>query len=308
MSEIVESIERKALVFSLMKNTYYPKDFREEFVGVEMKYTPGFKGKQVARGVKLEDEKKVPALIREVGVDTNNPNWTEKSEDFWAEWAYGVPVGLVTDGKKIEGGTEIDGSYAVDKDGIIYPSNPFDYFLLNLMQEDDKVAKDIEEWPFRSEYEFFLIDKTIQQKKEQDTIKKTSDVYIKTAKLLAIEGKQDIIKYILQIYKKDISPIEILTYDKSKLKEALLQLSKENPDAILEAMKDEEVLSFKAFGKQLIHSGGISLNGNAYFYQNEKIASNDDELLMWIKNPENNGVIAKLQAHIEFYKTKNVIG
>lgn len=307
MSTIAESKERKALVFSLMKNTYFPKAFRDEFVGVDMNYTPGFVGKQIARGVKLEDERKVPAFAREVGVGVSSPEWTEKSEEYWAEFSSKVPVGLVSDNNKIEGGTEINGSYKVDTEGNIYPDNINEYMLYNLMEQDDKVAKSVSDWAYRNDYDFFLIDKTIQQRQEVDAVKKSANVLVKVAKLIGVEGKEDIMKYILQVYDKDVSPIEVLVYNKTQLQEGMIELTKKNPDAILEAMKNEDILIHKAFMKQIIHSGGILPQGNAFFYQNEKIASNEDELILWIKNPENNGVISKLQAQIDYYKTNNVI-
>lgn len=307
MSTIAESVEKKAVVFSLMKNTYFPKPFLDEFVGVNMNYTPGFKDRQIARGVKLEDEKRVPAFIREVGVGVNSPEWTEKSEEYWAEWTYKVPVGLISEASKIEGGTEINAGYKVDTEGIIYPNNINDYMLYNLMVQDDKVAKSTAEWAFRNDYDFFLVDKEVQQKQEVDAVKKSAQVLVKVAKLIGTEGKEDIIRYILQVYKKDVSPIEVLVYNKTQLQEALMNLAKESPESIIEATKDEENLVHKAFAKQIIHSGGILPQGNSFFYNNDKIANSEDELLLWIKNPENNGVIAKLQAQIEYYKTNNVI-
>ena len=164
-------IERKAKVFSVNNNEYLPPSFIENFDNKTVSYTTGFGETGLSVGIPVSEQAKCPQFVKSVGVDPNNPNWTEKVSDYWAEFEYKIPLGKIGKNNKVEDGLEVDGSYTKGEDGVIHPNDINGYILLNLMENDIEVAKSVGDWPYKNQYKFFCLDTTKQKEEENKAIK-----------------------------------------------------------------------------------------------------------------------------------------
>lgn len=300
-----QTVERKAIAFACFNNAYLPKKFVEEFDNKQVPYTIGYGEFGINRPIPLEIETKVPAFAKLVGVDFNNPNWTERVEDFLAEWEIKIPLGEMK-GSKVDGGMILDGGYRQDENGIIHPNDINAYIALNLMSQDGEVGKDVDSYKYKSQYKFFCLDVTKQKAEEIASIENEKKNYQRTAKLLSAKDNDDQLKFILQVYNKEVSPIEISGYTRIQLEDGIIELSKKNPKAIAEATSEGFELAQKAFLTELVHSGAVQQQGNAYFFKSQLLANDDEQMIIWLKNPANSGDIAKMQAIILNYKATNV--
>lgn len=304
---MLETIERKAKVFSVFNNDYLPTTFVENFDNKSVSYTAGFNDTGLAIGIPVAKQSKCPDFVRIVGVDTNNPNWTEEVANFWAEFEYKVPLGKIGKNNKVEEGVEIDGSYSVDEKGNIFPVDIKGYILLNLMENDGEVAKSVSDWPYKDQYKFFCLDTTKQKQEEEKSIKDASLVIRKTANLISKKDNNNQLKFILQVFNNEVSPIEVSGYDRLALEAGVMELAKTNPTAIIDATDENFNLEQKAFIRELVHSGAINQQGSTYFHNTNRLASTDEEMIRWLLDPVNNNVITQLQAVIANYRATNVI-
>ncbi len=300
-------IERKAKVFSVFNNEYLPASFIENFDNKSVSYTAGFGDTGLSVGIPVSKQTKCPEFVKVVGVDPNNPNWTEEVANFWAEFEYKVPLGKIGKNNKVEDGLEIDGSYEESEDGKLHPVDVKGYILLNLMENDIEVAKSVGDWPHKSQYKFFCLDTTKQKQEEEKSIKDAGLVLLRTAKLISKKDNNEVLKFILQIFNTDVSPIEIGTYNRLDLEAGIMQLAQTKPSALVEATEEGYNLEQKAFIRELVHSGAINQQGSVYFNGVNKLASSDEEMIRWLLDPTNGNTIQQLQAVISNYRATNVI-
>lgn len=301
------TVERKAKVFSVNNNEYLPPSFIENFDNKTVSYTAGFGETGLSVGIPVSEQAKCPQFIKVVGVDPNNPNWTEKVSDFWAEFEYKIPLGKIGKNNKVEDGLEIDGSYSKDESGVIHPVDVNGYILLNLMENDIEVAKSVVDWPYKNQYKFFCLDTTKQKEEEDKAVKDAGLVLRRTATLISKKDNNEILKFILQIFNADVSPIEIGTYNRLDLEAGIMQLAQTKPNAIIEATEEGYNLEQKAFIRELVHSGAINQQGSTYFHGVNKLATTDEEMIRWLLDPVNVNTIQQLQAVIANYRATNVI-
>ena len=300
-------IERKAKVFSVNNNEYLPASFIENFDNKTVSYTAGFGETGLSVGIPVSEQTKCPQFVKVVGVDPNNSNWTEKVSDFWAEFEYKIPLGKIGKNNKVEDGLEIDGSYSKDENGVIHPVDVNGYILLNLMENDIEVAKSVVDWPYKNQYKFFCLDTTKQKEEENKAIKDAVLVLRRTATLISKKDNNEILKFILQIFNTDVSPIEIGTYNRLDLEAGIIQLAQTKPNVIVEATEEGYNLEQKAFIRELVHSGAINQQGSTYFHGVNKLATTDEEMIRWLLDPVNVNTIQQLQAVIANYRATNVI-
>lgn len=297
-------VKRLATVFSigalhLIENKTIAKDIIK---GEKKRYSAGIskKTRQLRRAIPIKDERKYPELPSLVGTSFSDPQWTEKCENFWAEYVFQVPFGWINpETGKVEGGQEIDAGYTEDG-GLFYPNNFGEFILFELMKDDIEVATNPDLYGNRGSFAFFCIDSTAEAAKAIENTKLKIDANMQLATLLVdrdVDTKLGLFRIIAGRVDPEISIIHARTMSKDEVIESLIRGSEKNPAKFLQAVNDKD-LAIKAFIAEAVAAGIFTQIGENYLHKSETIGREAD-VISFLKNSANGDIKAEIKAQIE---------
>lgn len=298
---------RKANVFAvgsldLIENKAKAKELIQE---ESKRYSGGFEGPNPKRAIPLREETKYPQLASAVGASFSDPFWTEKVKNFWAEFSYRIPYGVVNEYGAIEGGIELDASFTTDGDKI-YCENFEQFILFEMMQKDREVCLNPELWNERRSYGFFCIDKTKETQRAKELTKLKQDAVIELAKLLQdqeVESRKGFFRVLAGAIDPEITALYAKTMSYDDVIRTIITASEKYPKAFLEAAKDDTLMK-RAFIREAVEAGAVTKVGNKYVFENEEFGS-ETEFISFLSNPANAEYRQKIKTKIEEF---SVIG
>ena len=297
-------IEKKAIVFAVENNQYLSKKFLEDVPSAsDLRYTTGFKGKVVKKGISLAEETKMPELWNAVNADPKSPNFIESVNEYWNDFEVLIPSGIIEKGI-VDGGMTLDAGYRVDEStGYIYPNNFINYALYNLMIDDDTVCKDIANWDGRGNYNYFMISNESVEKIAQESL----DQEIKITEVLhkALTFDLDTIKNLVKVYSKQYVQSDIEAFTILEAKQAIVKMAKEEKEGLTKGVSDTK-LGVKAKIAEYITYGLITEQQDAFYIKEDKIANKKSELTLYVENAVNQKVIFDLDKQVLLLKKREI--
>lgn len=308
----MSKVERRATVFAVgdLPQIVDPEQ-RKEFLGSEKRrYSGGFKGKAIRRGIPVEKVKKYPQLAAQIGTSFNDNTWNERETTFWAEYNAMIPFGRINDAGKIEGGREINASYEV-KDGEVICDDLMDYILFEMMQDDKEVGINPELYDTdQQNYAFFCIDQTVETERSKQLLQYKMDANEALAKILleykeAPEKHQTRIRAIAAAVDTEASGLHFRIQSIEEALSSVMRGAEKDPAKFLKVLEDKSLIT-KAFINDCVDAGIFQRIGNQYVYEGETYES-INELVKFIKDPSRTEIKARLEAQLKEFSAMQII-
>lgn len=187
-------------------------------------------------------------------------------------------------------GVELDISKS--EEGV--PKNPRDYFAFNFIKNHpdvyDQERKELGETRPPAETVFFLIDPNVEKAKKKALNKKKEQAMATFLKVKKNKAQTD---YILELtkseHKKSVSSI-----DADDKVDVLQEVFESNPELFNEVATDAH-LEHKALLSRLLEANVLQEQGNSIWEENEKLASNREEMIFWLSDKANAEHVSKLK-------------
>lgn len=272
-----------------------PKDMRDEVykrVGSEFDKSQGLTSKAIIRGLN-EDQEKVylPNLI---GISATNQEFPKRAMDFWADYTItptkkGLLLNISTEEKEV---SMPDGSKKI----IDVPVNIDDYMMYMFAKQSSKVASNPDDLDNAGHFDFILEDLTKVRERELSEFEARDSATLIYARLTSkFESNMTKIDWILEMTKEDtFYDPDIDMIDK---KIALRKLTDDRPGELIK-LSDDVDLELKAFLSSLLSHSIITLEGNDYFYLNERMGSEEKGGLAYIKRVDKSGAVAAMKSKL----------
>lgn len=270
-----------------------PKEIQPEVV---RKISPQWKRngqKDLTRGLTTEQE--VLIMPNLIGVQPNDPNWTFKVRDFWADYSL-----VVT-----ENGVELDISTKKvkykDSNGnekeIDFPNNIEDYMAYQICLQSGLVAKSESDMNNLDSFSYIMIDKAVEQEKIKSEFEYLSKADIAFSKLISkFTENESTIDWILELLKEKSDPT-IFTMSGTD-KQMLLRTKKEkDAKKFLKIVADPE-LENKALIAILLTNSIITKEGNDYYFIDDKIGS-EVAMINYLKDPLKSTSVGKMKSQLQ---------
>ena len=296
------TIEREFIVFAATKPFAVAvdknKDPMEMYENATVKYSPVLTANGSVRGIDISDEKLLPEFVRMIGVSPSSPNWDSSVDEFYWDFEVPIPFGVVDNGV-VTKGLRLNASYEI-KNGIKVPKKLRDYILYNLMVQDSKVCKDINQHGKTNYYEFYMIDVSEERKKQEEKAQQTKKVTIELAKVLSESDTEEGLTKLRQIVGLlgiNVSSISAVSMTASQCIAELYKISTQKPDKLLSLLGDK-YLSNRLKASQLLDANIITLSDEKYYYQDELIGKYSD-LIKFISSSENKDTVDKMESTLQ---------
>lgn len=308
-----QRVERRATVFAVGDlPQIVDLDQRREFLGAEKRrYSGGFQGKGIKRGIPVEKQTKFPQLAAQLGTSFNDPAWANKSNIFWAEYNTSIPFGRINAAGKIEGGIEINASYTIEDNGDITCDELMDYILFEMMQDDKEVSTNPELFDTdQQNYAFFCIDQTVETERAKQLLQYKMDANEALTKLIgeykeAPEKHQTRIRAIAAAVDTEASSLHFRMQGIEEALASIMAGAEKDPAKFLKVLDDKNLVT-KAFITDCVEAGIFQRFGNQYVYEGETYES-IGELAKYINNPAKTELKAQLQSQLKEYSAMAII-
>lgn len=224
------------------------------------------------RGLNKEEENHLmPKLL---GIDEKDPNYHEKVRNYWLNKRLKIPVeGLV-----------LNVTLKNDK-GLPDPVNLKDYIDYRWALSHSYVAEEKEKMqPHQS---FYLYNPEIEKRKKNTDFKVKRKAYIALDKMEKDSEKK---RMILSI----IEDVNVSSLDDVDVENTLIQSIENNASNFLKVAEDKN-LEMRAFITKLISKGILSKIGNSIYFIDDKLGSDFDETILYLKDKANSAVLMKLK-------------
>ena len=251
---------------------YLPKEVQAESV---RKLSSVFQGRQPLRPFTPAEEKRFLHGVLEVSPDDRD--WDKHTRRFWAELRIPVPFA----GVPLQVGTDADG----------VPYELLDYIKYRFAIVHPLVAKDETELVSKMTKWFYILDpdKEVLVKNNKVQVSKQAD-----KSFILLSEDEDKMKEVLQLMlgrtRVDIgmTPLDI--------ENALFDQKSKNPQKFLDIVGDPDLGPRAEIGR-MIAAGVIIQSGTTYTHRTETLASSEDELIAFFKNPKHTSAINALRGH-----------
>lgn len=266
-----------------------------------------YRNKAILRGLTPEEEKRWLPLI--IGVNSDSPEWSKKTEDYWIHISKEVPLG---DGVKLEVGLfyeneedyETDEKSAKDKNGVTLnpkgnPIDVVDYILWRYCLLYNKVANNFEDIGKSANIDFYLYSKQreIKEKALAFNIRKEA-----TQLLFSNLSDRNWVNFILRLFVQEdksgkYTIQELETIDDSEKDVALEEYMMKNPTKFLAWGKDKN-LKLRSDLELWIAQGLLSRvpNTQSVSHDGVTIGNTTEEVMVFLNNPKNKGILDTLTA------------
>lgn len=251
---------------------HLPKEIR---AGAKIKIGSIYVNRQPLKGLDGEDEKKILSKIMDV--PPGHEKWPEKTKDFWASLNLKVPFE----------GVELD--ISTDEDGI--PYNVMDYIYYQWCKKHRQVAVSEEEMKASGEKRFYIYDpqKDLQKKNAKVQLKKEAD-----KEFIKLGDNKDKMKMLARV---------LMNTDPSRLSDielenSLYDFKEDNAERFLKACLDQN-LEIKAEIEEMVEKGVLRKIGNQLIYEDETIAEDSKNAIVYFKNKKNSGQINAMRAKLK---------
>lgn len=296
------TIEKEFIVFATTKQFAIPvdknKDPMEMYENATVKYSPILTSNGSVRGVDISDEKKLPEFVKMIGVSPNSPEWDSRVDEFYWDFEVPIPFATVKD-SVIYNGLRLNASYEI-KDGIKVPKKLRDFILYNLMMQDNKVCKDINQHGKSNYYEFFMIDVSEEKKKQEEKAQQSKKVTIELAKILSQSDTEEgltKLRQIVGLLGVNVSSISAVSMSASQCIGELYKISTQKPDKLL-ALLGDKYLANRLKATQLIDANIITVSDEKYYYKDELIGKYSD-LIKFLSSSENQDIVNNMESVLQ---------
>lgn len=251
---------------------HLPKEIR---AGAKIKIGSIYVNRQPLKGLDGEEESKVLSKIMDV--PPGHEKWPEKVKDFWASLNLKVPFE----------GVELD--ISTDEDGN--PYNVMDYIYYNWCKKHKQVAISEEEMKSNGEKRFYIYDP------QKDLIKKNARVQLKKEadkEYIKLGDNKDKMKMLVRVLmNSDPARLSDLELDNT-----LYEYKETNPERFLKSCLDIN-LEIRAEIEEMVEKGVLRKIGNQLIYEDETIAEDAKNAIVYFKNKKNSGKINAMRANLK---------
>jgi len=250
---------------------HLPKIVRAESV---QKLSSIFVDRQPLRGLNPEEEKKYLGTLLDVGPE--DKEWGRHTRRFWAELR--IPVGFA--GMELEIGMDEKGE----------PIKLMDYIKYRFAKAHALVADSEEEMMRSARKSFYIMNPTAESARKNANIqvsKQADRAFIK-----ACDDHQRM-KNLLRV----LSTVKVDSLTPQTVENLLYDIKQGNPGKFLKAATDEN-LDMKAEIASFVEAGILQKIGNAYIHIDETLGENEDETIIYLKNPKRSGLLNILRTKL----------
>lgn len=298
---------RRAQIFAMGSlDLVIDKEKARELLYSETKrYNAGLKNKSVARGISIKEESLFPQLPTEVGASIIDANWVTISKEYWASFLQRIPFGFINADGIVEGGKEINASYEVIKNDLgkieIHAEDFNEYILFNLMQQDNSVATDPNQYSEKGNYSFFCIDIEVENKRAKELVETKTHAVIEAAKLFTPqEGKDkiELFRAIAAAVDSEITALYAKTMTTEEAQRSILKGIEKDPKLFLKTIENKNSLKSSITIRRYVEAGVLMRSGAVYLLDGEKIGT-EEEVIAFIKNPDNDTFVKRMDAKVD---------
>lgn len=251
---------------------HLPKEIR---AGAKIKIGSIYVNRQPLKGLDGEEEKLILSKIMDV--PPGHEKWPEKTKDFWASLNLKVPFE----------GVELD--ISKDEDGS--PINVMDYIYYQWCKKHRQVAISEEEMKDNGEKKFYIYDP------QKDLLKKNAKVQIKKEadkEFIKLSDNKDKMKMLTRVL-INVDPSRLSDLE---LENSLYDYKEGNPERFLKFCLDEN-LEIKAEIEEMVEKGVLRKIGNQLIYEDETIAEDAKNSIVYFRNKKNSGKINAMRATLK---------
>lgn len=266
-----------------------PKSLKQEVTNkISSEWKPN--SKDVKRGLTAKQE--ILAMPNIIGVQPNDASWVTKVRDFWADFSIlptvkGLELDIST--RKVKTG---NGDEEID-----YPNNVEDYMTYMIAMQSSRVAKTLEEMDNAENFEFILIDKSEENKKQLSEFEIISKADIKYSKLIVkFEENESVVDWVLELL-RDKNDDQVYTMTSSEKQMMLRKKKEKNPLRFLSIVEDKD-LENKALIAKLLTFSILNKEGNDYYFLDEKIGS-EIAMIAYLKDSTKSTNVGKMKSQLE---------
>ena len=251
---------------------HLPKEIR---AGAKIKIGSIYVNRQPLKGLDGEEENKILGKIMDV--PPGHEKWPEKTKDFWASLNLKVPF----EGVELDIGT--------DESGM--PYNVMDYIYYQWCKKHKQVAASEDEMRTNGEKKFYIYDS------QKDLLKKNARVQIKKEadkEFIKLNDNKDKMKLLTRV---------LMNTDPSRLSElelenTLYDYKEANAEKFLASCKDEN-LEIRAEIEEMVEKGVLRKIGNQLIHEDETIAEDNKNAIVYFKNKKNSGQVNAMRAKLK---------
>lgn len=295
-----EYIKRIATVFAIENSDYLPEELVQ---GSDRKYSTGYTNKRLNRGLTLDQEKNCPQFIAEIGVSANSPEFTQRAEEFWHEWSYGIPITTYKN-NKANNSIIIDGSYRTNADGTLEVKDLNDFILYNYLSKNPLVGKSEEDLLIAESFEYIFIDSVQKEKVDLEKNETRTAITLKLAEVIQREDKISFMKQVL-INTKFATASDTYGMSDMSIQNAFFKLSSENSERFLVGIGDDNA-EIRSLINEMLQNDVLTQINDIVYNGDSKIGVVKDTI-RFFKTTEGNIELQELKHALELKKTRNVV-
>lgn len=236
------------------------------------------KGNSPLRGLTQGEERRwLPEII---GVSPNDQSWQRKITNFWAD----LSITVKSAGVVLQIGFTENGE----------PINLMDYIKYRFCLVHPQVAPDESTMKSNLNLMFHIYDPNVENKVENKNVALKRSAYIEFAKISGDNVNLDKMKRVIRL----ISDVNPDNYSAIEAENILSTIIDQDPEKFYRICKDKD-LDVKATIHSLVEHNILRKIGSTYLYMDSTIGNTLDETVLFIKKPENSGVIAEIKAKMQ---------